>query len=107
MQNKDYENYIPIHLDDPKYVGNFELSTVVTVFLSVFFSVVAYVKGRELIAVIIMSTAIIYFKLKAKFENFLDGWLYWAFGFVKLPKKERKIAREFGVVPTFVRDFEE
>jgi len=107
MSNKQYDNYIPSHLDDPKYVGNFEMQTVVTIFLSLAFSLVAVVKGQQFIAVVLITLAMIYLKLRNKYGQFLDGFLYWHLGFVKLPGDKLKVARKFGVVPTYIRDFEE
>jgi hypothetical protein len=104
---EQYENYVPTHLDDPKYVGNFEMTTVAVLFMAVAFSIVAFIKGQRLVALTILTAAITWLKLKSKYGHFLDGFLYWHLGVSKLPKKKMEKAREFGVVYTYVRDFEE
>jgi hypothetical protein len=102
-----YENYVPSHLDDPKYVGNYEASKVAILFMSFVFSTVAFFKGQKLVSLTLIALTVIYFKLKAKYEQYFDGFLYWYFGFSRLPKRSMEVARNFGVVPTFIRDFEE
>ena len=104
MENRNYENYVPGHLDDPKYVGNFEFNTFVVGILTLFFFVVLFFQGERLLSLLVLIVGILTLRYKAQLGNFLDGWIYWHLGVTKVPLKE---VRDFGVVPTFIRDFEE
>lgn len=107
LSKEEYENYVPSHLDDPKYVGNFEMNKVVAVVLTSVASAVALIKGQAAVGVVLMVLTTVGFKLKSKYGQYFDGFLYWYLGFCRLPGKELEKAREFGVVPTYVKDFEE
>jgi hypothetical protein len=104
MDSKNYENYIPGHLDDPKYVGNFEFNTLVIAVLTLFFFTILFFQGERLLSLFVLLTGILVLKYKTQLGNFLDGWVYWHFGITKVPLKK---IREFGVIPTFIHDFEE
>jgi len=104
MDNRNYENYVPGHLDDPKYVGNFELNTLVVGVFTLFFFVILFFQGERLLSLLVLLVGTLVLKYKAQLGSYLDGWVYWHFGITKVPLRK---VREFGVVPTFIRDFEE
>jgi len=104
LDERNYENYIPGHLDDPRYIGKWEFSLFVTVVLSLFFSGLLYFQGSPLSALVLLGATGVYLKYRSQFGNYFDGFLYWYLGFSKVPMKKIK---DFGVVPTYVKDFEE
>ncbi|WP_457569155.1 hypothetical protein [Desulfurobacterium sp.] len=102
-----YENYIPKHLDDPKYVGNFELKKVGIILFSGIFSAVWIFSGSFIQAALLIAVTVLYFKYEMQYADFLPGYLYWTLGLVALSSKQRQRAEKFGLVPTYIRDFVE
>ncbi len=101
---ENYENYIPGHLDAPRYIGKWEFSLFLTVVLTAFFSILFYLQGSRLTPMALMGALGLYLKYRSQLGNYFDGFLYWHLGFSKVPMKKVK---DFGVVPTYIKDFEE
>lgn len=101
---ENYDNYIPGHLDDPRYVGKWELNLFLSVVLTIFFSIILYLQGNKLTPLALIGALGVYLKYRSQLGNFFDGFIYWHLGFSRVPMEK---VRNFGVVPTFVRDFEE
>jgi len=101
---ENYENYIPGHLDAPRYIGKWEFSLFLTVVLTAFFSILFFLQGSKLTSMALLGALGLYLKYRSQLGNYFDGFLYWHLGFSRVPMKKIK---EFGVVSTYVKDFEE